>query len=176
MTRRVALMLSSAFPFALSALSFPEERKSPHETISTELNGKKITITYGRPSLKGRKMSSLTPDGKVWRLGADEATKLTVGLPVVIGDALKLAAGSYSLFAITGPEKWTIIVNKTAEQWGAFSYQESADAGRFDVSVEKPPSQVEEFTIAFGTPSGSEVPLTFAWGEQEVKTTIKAAS
>ena len=176
MTRRALLLASSTLPFALPALGFQGQKKrlSPHETVSTELNDKKIEISYGRPYLKGRNMAGLTPDGKVWRLGADEATKLTVEMPVVIGSALHLAAGSYSLFAITGPDKWTIIVNKVADQWGAFSYKETEDSGRFDVPVEKTPSHVEQFTIKLGKASGSEVPLTMAWGNQEVKTTIKA--
>ncbi|HEX4168970.1 MAG TPA: DUF2911 domain-containing protein [Bryobacteraceae bacterium] len=172
MTRRAALLF---FPLAIPVFSFQEKRKSPHETVSAELNGKKIEITYGRPYLKGRKMSSVTPDGQVWRLGADEATKLTVGLPVIIGKELKLAPGSYSLFAITGPDKWTMIVNKTADQWGAFSYQESQDTGRFDLPVHKTASPVEEFTITLGTARGSEVPLTLAWGDQQVETIIKAS-
>ena len=176
MTRRELLLASSFLPLALPALGFQGQKKrlSPHETVSAELNGKKIEISYGRPYLKGRTMANLTPDGKVWRLGADEATKLTIGLPVVIGSSLHLAAGSYSLFAITGTDKWTVIVNKVANQWGAFTYKESEDSGRFDIPVQKTTSHVEQFAITLGKASGSEVPLMMSWGNQEVKTMIKA--
>ena len=150
------------------------KRKSPHETVSVDLGGQKVEITYGRPYLKGREMAGLTPDGKVWRLGADEATKITVSAPVTISSGLKLAAGSYSLFAITGPEKWTMIVDKVADQWGAFKYEESQDLGRFDLPVQKPASPVEQFTIALKKQTGDAATITFAWGTQLVSTSIKA--
>jgi len=55
-----------------------EKRASPHETVELTLNGKKITVTYGRPYMKGRKIvGGLVPYDEVWRTGADEATVLT---------------------------------------------------------------------------------------------------
>src|SRR5262249_56478167 len=41
------------------------------------VNGKQGSISYGRPSLKGRDILSLMPVGKVWRLGAKQATGIT---------------------------------------------------------------------------------------------------
>ncbi len=177
MTRRTAVVFFSTLPLATPAFSFQGQmkRKSPHETVSVELGGQKIQITYGRPYLKGRDMAGLTPDGKVWRLGADEATKITVSAPVTIGSGLKLEPGSYSLFAVTGPEKWTMIVDKVADQWGAFKYEESQDLGRFDLPVQKTPSPVEEFTITLKKQSDSSATISFAWGTQMVSTSIKAA-
>ena len=70
---------------------------------------------------------------------------------------------------------WTIIVNKTADQWGAFSYDQSKDIGRFDLPVQKPSSPVEEFTISLDKQPGNTVNLTFAWGDQMVSTTLKPA-
>ncbi len=175
MTRRSALLVPALALLANFACAFQGERKrvSPHETVSVDLGGKTVTITYGRPYLKGRQASKVEPYGKVWRLGADEATKITVSAPTKIGASLELAPGSYSLFAITGPEKWTLIVNKVADQWGAFSYQESQDLGRVDLPVSKPPSPVEEFTISLAKQSADTATLSMAWENDSVSTTLK---
>ena len=177
MTRRTVLKMSAAFPLARYACAFQEQRKriSPHETVSVDVDGKTLTITYGRPYLKSRTVGKeVAPFGQVWRLGADEATKITVPMDAMIG-SVKVGAGSYSLFAIPGEDKWTMIVNKTADQWGAFSYDQSKDIGRFDLPVQKPSSPVEEFTISLDKQPENTVKLTFAWGDQMVSTTLKPA-
>ena len=62
------------------------KRPSPHDTTEVTLKGKKITIDYGRPYLKGRKVGQeLAPYGKVWRTGADEATALNTEIDLNIG-------------------------------------------------------------------------------------------
>ncbi|MDQ2776147.1 MAG: DUF2911 domain-containing protein [Acidobacteriota bacterium] len=177
MTRRTVFKFSAAaLPFAQYALAFQNkaERVSPHETVSADLGGDKVEITYGRPYLKARTVGKeVAPFGKVWRLGADEASKITVSAEMQFGE-LKLAAGSYSLFAIPGTDKWTLIVDKVADQWGAFKYEQSQDLGRFDVPVQKLSTPVEEFTISVGQQSGKTAKLTFAWGNESVSTTLKS--
>jgi hypothetical protein len=168
-------MLSAVSPLlARSVLAQDQKRASPHETVSLDVNGKKITITYGRPYLKGRQVGEeVAPNGKVWRLGADEATKLTVSTRVRIANKLELPPGSYSLFATPQSDKWTLIVNKVADQWGAFKYDQSQDVGRVDLPVTPTSSPVEQFTIAITKQSGNTVTLTLAWGKQSVSTTIE---
>ena len=71
----------------------------------------------------------LVPNGHVWRAGANEATRFTVSDDVLVnGQPLK--AGSYSLHMIPGKDEWTIIFNKTADQWGSYSYDAKQDALR----------------------------------------------
>jgi hypothetical protein len=48
----------------------------------------------------------------------------------------KLKAGSYSFFTIPTKDKWTIIFNKVADQWGAFEYNDTEDALRVEVTPE----------------------------------------
>jgi Protein of unknown function (DUF2911) len=81
----------------------------------------------------------LVPYGHVWRAGANEATKFTVTDDVLV-NGQKLPAGSYSLHAIPGKDEWTIIFNKTADQWGSFRYDEKQDALR----VKAKPAWVSE--------------------------------
>jgi hypothetical protein len=143
--------------------------------VSLDLGGgKTISIVYGRPYLKGRKVGEeVAPFGQVWRLGADEATKMTLGAKATFGGKVQLAAGSYSLFSIPGADKWTLIVNKVADQWGAFKYDQSQDVGRIDVPVQKTAAPVEEFTIALDKQSADTANITFSWGDQSVSTTLK---
>jgi hypothetical protein len=178
MLKSIASSLLVLAVFALSALptiaTAQEARKSPHDTVSVTLGGKKITISYGRPSLKGRKAvgGSLMPYGEVWRTGADEATKLTTDANLTIGD-LKVPAGSYALFALPEKERWLLIVNKKADQWGAFNYNQADDLGRTPLAVKQLSSPVEQFTIALEPKSGDSVLLKLAWENTEASTTIR---
>lgn len=151
-------------------------RKSPHETISANLGGKTITISYGRPYLKGRKAvgGSLVPYGGVWRLGADEATKLTTDADLIIGN-LKVPKGSYALFTIAEPDHWTLIVDKKADQWGAFDYSQADDLGRTPLQVKHLSSPVEQFTITLQPGSNASLVLGLTWENTEASTTIRLA-
>src|SRR5437588_12709716 len=80
----------------------------------------------------GGKDFPMAPNGHVWRAGANEATKFTVSDDVVV-NGQKLAAGAYSLHIIPGKEEFTIIFNKTADQWGSFRYDSKQDALRVKV-------------------------------------------
>jgi hypothetical protein len=150
-------------------------RKSPHESTSIEVDGHKITITYGRPYLKGRKMlGAHEPYGKVWRTGADEATTLETNADLDI-NGLKVPKGKYSLFTIPGEHGWKLIVNKTADQWGAFSYKEGDDLGRVDMAAGKSAGPIEQFTIKLTPAGGNGVTLAMSWENTEATVPIKVA-
>lgn len=147
--KRTLAILAVVSVLIVAVVAMQRQRVSPHETIEATIGGKKVSITYGRPSLKGRKAvgGELVPFGKVWRTGADEATVLTTEADLMIGD-LAVPAGSYSLFTLPGETGWKLIVNKTAKQWGAFSYKDADDLGRTDMKVGKTAAAVEQFTIS----------------------------
>jgi tetratricopeptide (TPR) repeat protein len=110
-----------------------------------------ITITYHRPLAKGRVLwgcestdvlpkagatyPCVVPYGQVWRAGANDATNITFSTAVVI-DGHALPAGTYGLFMIPGPTEWTVIFNRNARQWGAFTYDQKQDALRIAVTPE----------------------------------------
>jgi hypothetical protein len=175
MLKSIVFGLLSLAVFA-ATLGAQEQRKSPHETISATLGGKKITISYGRPYLKGRKAvgGSLVPYGEVWRTGADEATKLTTEADLTIGD-LHVPNGSYALFTLPEKDRWTLIVNKKADQWGAFNYSKSDDLGRTPLTLKQLSSPVEEFTIALEPKSSNSLLLTLKWENTEASTTVSLA-
>jgi hypothetical protein len=108
-------------------------RVSPKASVSQAIGFTEVTINYSRPGVKGRKiLGELVPYNKVWRAGANEATKISFSKNVRINGE-KLAAGSYSFFAIPGDKEWTLIFNKISNQWGAFTYNELQDALRVKV-------------------------------------------
>ncbi|MCH7722236.1 MAG: DUF2911 domain-containing protein [Bacteroidetes bacterium] len=111
-------------------------RISPKATVMQTVGLTDVRIDYSRPGVKGRVIwGGLVPYNKVWRAGADEATKITFANDVKInGKTLK--AGSYSFFTIPTKNKWTLIFNYVADQWGAFEYNESEDALRIEVTPE----------------------------------------
>lgn len=149
-----------------SLLGLPAEaqrRASPHEQTSVTIDGKKITIEYGRPYMKGRKIfGGLVPYGEVWRAGADEATVLTTQADLTIG-GLQVPKGSYALFAIPQANSWTLAVNKVAKQWGAFSYDQSKDLGRTEMKVSTAGTPLEQFTISLEAAGAKRGVLKMAW-------------
>ena len=108
-------------------------RVSPKAGVFQTIGITDINVSYSRPGVKNRKIwGELVPYNKVWRAGADEATKITFSTDVII-EGKKLPAGAYGFFAIPGENEWTLIFNKVADQWGAFTYNESEDALRIKV-------------------------------------------
>ena len=79
-------------------------RASKNGKTEGTIDGVEVTLEFGRPTVKGRKLwGALVPHGKVWRTGADEATTISFNNAVKIeGEAL--AAGKYSLFTIPGEQ------------------------------------------------------------------------
>lgn len=103
---------------------------SSRAEISQNVGDTKIEIIYNRPNVKGRSVwGGLVPYDEVWRTGANEATTFEVSNDVMI-NGQKLPKGKYSLHTIPTKGDWTIIFNKTWNQWGSFNYDAKEDALR----------------------------------------------
>lgn len=127
---------AAATSLALAAEPVTIPQASPGASVSQMLGTTRIEVTYHRPGVKGRVIwGDLVPYGKVWRLGANEATMLSFTDPAWI-NGKEIPAGTYSLHALPGPDVWTFIVNKVAKQWGSYSYDEKDDLLRFEVKPE----------------------------------------
>ena len=172
---RVALCLS-VIVAAASLVRAEEKRASPHEQATVTVAGKKITVEYGRPYKKGRDLfGGLVPWGQVWRTGADEATTLTTDADLTIGN-LKVPKGKYSLFTIPTEKakEWPLIVNKEADQWGAYKYDKTKDLGRTVLKVEAAPASVEQLTVALEAQADKKSALLkFSWDKTVASTLIK---
>src|ERR1700712_3608442 len=106
-------------------------------------------LVYSRPQRNGRNVfGELLEYNKVWRLGANEATEMELYKDVMIGSKI-VPKGRYTLYAIPLEDKWTIIVNKENDIWGAFKYDSEKDVVRTDVPVQKQSEPQEAFTMFF---------------------------
>lgn len=151
--------------FSVSAQEFRGLDKSPLDMIqfptSNRDTNKSIRVLYSRPQLKGRALSKLAPNGKVWRTGANEATEITFNSPMKLGDTA-IPAGSYSLYTIPGDQEWTVILNSATNVWGAYNYDESQDVARMAVPVQMGKESLEAFSMAFESVDGA-VHLHMGW-------------
>ena len=147
---------------ATEAPASEPQRLSPHESVSGTVGEANITITYGRPYKKGREIyGGLVPFDAVWRTGADEATTIESDRDLMLG-SLHVPAGKYSVYTIPSVEKWTLIVNNVADQWGT-QYDEAQDLGRAEMSVAEASEMTEQLTIAIETGEGSNGTLSIVW-------------
>lgn len=147
-------------------------RVSPKASVMQTIGFTDVTVSYSRPGVKGREVwGKLVPYGKVWRAGADEATKITFSTEVMI-EGKKLAAGTYSFFAIPGEKEWTLIFNKVADQWGAFEYNEAEDVLR--VKVKPVANGFQEWlSYAFLKKSDNSAVLELEWDKLKIPFEIK---
>lgn len=124
-----------------------DNRQSKNGRLEGAVDGVQVTLEYGRPSVKDRKIwGGLVPWDQVWRTGADEATTISFDHDVRIEGEM-LPAGRYALFTIPSMDSWTLVFNNTPDQWGAFSYDEADDALRVTMSP-APNDHVEILTFA----------------------------
>jgi hypothetical protein len=119
-------------------------------------------VVYSRPKKENRAIfGGLIEYGKVWRLGANEATEIEFFQKVNIAGK-KIPKGRYTLYAIVNENSWTFIINKETDTWGAFKYDPEKDVLRTDVSVGKMSEPIESFVMSFEKADGS-INLTVAW-------------
>lgn len=141
-------------------------RPSPSAKVSETISsGAVITIAYSQPSVKGRTIGKdLEPmEGKVWRAGANEATVFEVTKDVTV-EGQPLPAGKYGFFAIMNGDEWTLIFNKTWNQWGAFNYKEADDALRVKVKAGTASPFAEKLTYTIS----KEGKVSLLWGDKKV--------
>ena len=170
MKKLLALIL---FVTVVTGSTFAQQDKSnrvspPAKATETLENGTVITINYSQPSLKNRTIGKdIAPFGKVWRTGANEATVFEASKNVTI-QGKTLPAGKYSLYTIPGENEWTVIFNKSWDQWGTV-YKEEQDLLRIAVKPETTETPQEKLT--FMITKGGEVSLE--WGKTEVEFEVK---
>jgi Protein of unknown function (DUF2911) len=119
-------------------------------------------VIYSRPQKNGRTVfGELIEFNAVWRLGANEATELELFKDAKIGTA-KVKKGRYTMYAIPVQDKWTIIINRDTDTWGAFKYDAKKDVARVDIKVEKQTESTESFSMFFEK-QGASVTLNIFW-------------
>lgn len=174
--KKSTFITTIAFAFVMllttnvNAQKFAGMDKSPMDAAiyKTSRNSPVIAkVIYSRPQLKGRALSSLAPNGKVWRTGANEASEITFFNDVTFGGK-SIKAGTYTLFTIPGDDEWTVILNSATNVWGAYGYKESSDVARVTAKVTEGDKSLEAFSIAFG-----DGHMHLGWDKTRVSVPIK---
>jgi Protein of unknown function (DUF2911) len=183
---------------ALLAASSLAYAQSPRGTAATTVDGKKVSLEYGRPSLKGRKLDDLLkqlPSDRIWRAGDDQVTTLTTETDLIIGGK-KIPAGKYSVYVYL-PEDGSrhLVINKdlgiplvkiwdkapanlAQEPWPRLDgYQKNVadkEVARIPLTKETVSAPVETFTI--DTAPGKEgALLKLSWGNESWSSQLKPA-
>lgn len=128
-------------------------------------------VIYSRPQTANRTIfGELIEYGKIWRLGANEATEIEFFKDVKIGGK-KVAKGRYTLYALINPNEWTMIVNKETDTWGSFNYNDKKDVARVTVPVQPLAEVVDAFALFFEK-TGTNIALVVEWDKVKVSMPI----
>jgi hypothetical protein len=168
---------AACFAFALflvSSAAFAQGGKpmaSPRDSVSAKVGGATISINYGSPSVKGRKIfGGLEPYGKLWRAGANQATTFTTDKDITI-EGKKLPAGKYTFFAQPGESEWKIVFNSQVGQWGINGQGANADPAKnvLEATVKAKTAPMTERLKYVITKTG----FSLIWETTEVPVSIK---
>lgn len=170
--KKTIFLISILISLQISAqITIP--RVSQKASLSQTIALTDITLNYSRPQVKGRKIfGELEPFGKVWRTGANEVTNISFSTDVKI-NGFNLKAGKYALVSLPTEKDWTFIFNKDAEQWGAFSYNDSFDALRILAKKEVIPSK-EVLSFYFEELTQNSVKVVLEWETVRASFTVEA--
>ena len=162
--------LTLALLLWLPAAALAVQRPSQHASVTQQIGSTQVTIVYNRPSARGRTLfgnDGVVAWGRVWCPGADDASTIAVSTDVTIGGQ-PLAAGKYSIWAIPGPEEWTLIFSRAADVFHVPYPGESKDALRLQVKPQAGPF-MESLAYYFPAVDGGRALLNLHWGETVVQ-------
>jgi tetratricopeptide (TPR) repeat protein len=162
--------LSCAILFS-DAQSIKTPQPSPGQIVKQDFGISSIELNYSRPGMKGRKIfGDLVPYGKVWRTGANSATRIKFSDDVTIGGQT-LKAGEYAIYTVPGEKEWEVIINKGSANWGT-DYKQEDDILRVKATPIKLDQSVESFTMQFANVKSNSTDLQMMWDKTLVAVPI----
>jgi len=168
------LLLSAIFCYSFISAQIKSPQPSPTATITQKVGVSNISVEYSRPGAKEREIfGGLVSYGKMWRTGANKATKITFNENCVFGGA-KVKKGSYSLFTIPGKKQWTVVLNKNTELWGVGEYDEKNQVCSVVAKVIETKDFTESFTIDFGTFKSFSAIMSLKWANTKIDIKIES--
>jgi len=157
------LSLVAIFGISVSGQTIKTPAASAQQVLKQDVGLSAIEIVYSRPAMKGRKIfGDLVPMDKLWRTGANAATRITLGEDMLV-ENIPVKSGTYALYSIPGEKQWTIILNKGNQNWGLGGYKEEDDVARFQVTPAQTSLTFENFTIWIDDVSGPKALVYMAW-------------
>ncbi len=167
--KKYYLLLALMVGILSTSLAQRTPQPSPAASVMQTVGVTDFTVTYSRPSAKGRTIfgdSALVSNGRTWRTGANGATTLEATTDFMFGGKM-VPAGKYALFSIPQGGQWTVILNKDTKA-SEDSYKESGDAVRVMVAPASATDFMESFTIGFSDVTDSTAHLNIGWGTVNV--------
>lgn len=161
----------STIVFTTNAQGIKTPQPSPTQTIKQDFGISSIELVYSRPGMKGRKIfGDLVPYGKVWRTGANSATRIKFTDDVLVGGQ-PLKAGEYALYTIPNEKEWEVIINKGSANWGT-EYKPEDDLFRIKVKPMEMERPVESFTMQFSNLKSNSADLVVMWDKTRIAVPI----
>jgi len=175
------LLFSCLFTFVMllsigsaKAQDFKDLDESPHDIVyfrANKIAPPSIKVLYGRPMKKGRDLfEEVIPYGRVWRVGANEATEVVFYKDVLFGET-EVKAGTYVLYAIPNEKEWTLILSSKTDVWGTHEYDQKYDVARVQAKVSRA-EFIEAFSIAFKE-KGKNINMVLGWDTARVTAPIR---
>jgi len=162
------LLFAIACNSLLSNAQIKMPQPSSTQTIKQDFGMGSIELTYSRPNTKGRKIfGDLVPYNKLWRTGANAATKIVFTDPVEISGK-KIDSGTYVLYTIPNVDSWEVILNKGLTNWGTEGYNEAQDVVRFKIEPTKIKPGKETLVMQFENIKPESCELTIKWAKTAV--------
>jgi hypothetical protein len=146
---------------------------SPRDTARLALgDGKQVMVDYGRPLRRGRRiMGELVPWGRPWRTGANAATTFVTDVDLQIGGVM-VPRGTYTLYTLPTPGRWTLIINRQTGQWGT-QYEPSRDLARVPMRYAPLRDPVEQFTISLQPVRAGQYEMSMEWETTRVSVPVR---
>jgi Protein of unknown function (DUF2911) len=149
-------------------------RVSPRGTVDATIDGVHVAMEYGRPSKRGRDIwGALVPWHRWWMPGADEATSLVTSGPLRVG-ALRVPAGTHTIYTLPAPDVFTLIVNNETGQFHTV-YHPGRDLGRVPMALTRLSEPVEQMTFSVTPAAGGGGSLALTWDDREYAVSLGAA-
>lgn len=162
--KRIIFVLATIIASYVLNAQVKTPQPSPLSTLNQVVGLTDVTISYSRPSAKGRIVfGDLVPFGKLWRTGANSNTTVSFSDDVVI-NGTTLKKGKYAIFTTPKADMWEVVFYTDTDNWGT---PDNWDANKVAVLVNVDPialnKNVESLTISVGNLTNDSATLDIAW-------------
>jgi Protein of unknown function (DUF2911) len=165
-------MLAVLVALILATIQSASVKPSQHGSVTQEVAGTTLTIEYDRPVARGRDLfGALVPYDRIWCPGANNCTTLTTSTDITV-EGKALPAGTYTVWAKPGREKWSIIFNKAHPTFHT-QYFRVSDQDLLTVDVTpRTASHMETLAFYFAVVNARHAELVLHWGTVAVPISI----
>ncbi|HHG84464.1 MAG TPA: DUF2911 domain-containing protein [Bacteroidetes bacterium] len=160
--QKLIVIASLCFGFALAGKAQELPQPSPAAKVEQRVGLTDVSVTYSRPSVKGRVIwGGLEAYDVMWRAGANSATLVAFSDDVKV-NGHAIPAGKYAFYLTPSKGDWTVTINKGVENWGVGGYKEEEDVASFKVKPQVGP-MMESLQYSFENIKGNSADMVMAW-------------